>query len=290
MDALKIFLGLLVLFVAVTALALGAQSLASAGCVSTLSISGEISLEGPSLFSSTPSARTWIEKIKTWESSSSPVLLLDINSPGGGAVASKELYDALMASKKPVVSYLGEVAASGGYYAAAGTDFIVANPHTLTGSIGARAEILNYEQLFQKIGLRSESVQSGRLKDIGAGYRNMTTEERAILQSIIVELHQNFIKDVKEGRGANLTPAFEQVTDSRVLSATQAKAAGMVDAIGSRKDALQKAGALGNLGEEPSECPLDAPDPFNQAFQSFGSGFARGLVAVAPPTLKAYFR
>ncbi|HLD75769.1 MAG TPA: signal peptide peptidase SppA, partial [Candidatus Norongarragalinales archaeon] len=225
-----------------------------------------------------------ISSIEKWDASSSPVLLLEVDSPGGGAVASKELYDALRSVKKPVVAYLGEVAASGGYYAASATQYIVANPNTLTGSLGARAEILNYEQLFQKIGLRSESVQSGRLKDIGAGYRNMTPEERSILQGIIDELKGNFQKDVETARAGKLTPQFQTVLDSRVLSAKQALTAGLIDQVGTRKEALKMAAELGGLADDPAECRLDELNPFEKAFQSFGSGFARSLLSAAGPT------
>src|SRR3989338_2408938 len=216
MDGWKLLAGFFALFVVSVLAILAVTGVADASCVSVLSLQGEISFSEPSFFSSVPSARTCISSIEKWDASSSPVLLLEVDSPGGGAVASKELYDALRSVKKPVVAYLGEVAASGGYYAASATQYIVANPNTLTGRLGARAEILNYEQLFQKIGLRSESVQSGRLKDIGAGYRNMTPEERSILQGIIDELKGNFQKDVETARAGKLTPQFQTVLDSRV--------------------------------------------------------------------------
>ncbi|MDP2717152.1 MAG: signal peptide peptidase SppA, partial [Candidatus Micrarchaeota archaeon] len=248
MDVLKLVVALVVLGVLSGALVVMLQSGLESGCVATLSVHGGISLDGANdLFSSEPSARSIVNQIHGWQDSASPVLFLDVNSPGGSAVASQEIFEALRESDKPTVAYLGEVAASGGYYVAAGTDKIVAHPDTITGSIGAVADVTNYADLLDKLGVRQFSIKSGELKDIGAPYRNMTDAEKTLLQELIDETAGNFRSDVETARDGKLTPAYNVTRDARILSAKQALSAGLVDEIGSRAVALKRAAELGNL-------------------------------------------
>lgn len=291
MDLLKLVLVLVVLAVVAGVLTVGVQSVVQSSCVSVLDVHGVISLDGEaSFFSAQPGSRSLVKQIKDWQESSSPVLLLDVNSPGGSAVASKEIYDVLLESEKPVVAYLGEVAASGGYYVAAGSDFIVANPHAVTGSIGAIADVVNYQGLLEKLGVQQDVIKSGELKDIGAGYRNLTTQERQLLQGLIDETFQNFRADVEKSRAGNLTGFYQETLDARILSASQAKKAGLVDAVGSRQSALEKAATLGGLdATSVTECPLEPPTSFGDLFASAGSSFAQGMLRElsAPALLKA---
>ncbi|MBI4360546.1 signal peptide peptidase SppA [Candidatus Micrarchaeota archaeon] len=291
MDLLKLVLVFVVLAVFAGVLAVGVQSAVQSSCVSVLDVHGVITLDGEaSFFSAQPGSRALVEQIKNWQESSSPVLFLDINSPGGSAVASKEIYDALSESEKPVVAYLGEIAASGGYYVAAGSDFVIANPNTITGSIGAITDVVNYQGLLDKLGVTQEAIKSGQLKDIGAGYRNLTAQERLLLQGLIDETFQNFKADVEKGRQAKLTAFYQETLDARILSASQAQKAGLVDAIGSRQSALQKAAELGGLNAESvTECPLQAESGFGDVFASAGSSFAQGMLRElsAPSALRA---
>lgn len=281
MDALKIIAALFALIVLAAVAILAIQSISESSCVSVLRIEGPIGLDG--LGPGSVSSREIAQAIADFDAGSSNALLLEINSPGGSAVASSEIYDALKATNKTKVAYLSEVAASGGYYVAAGAGYIVANPNAITGSIGAVTDLINYQELFQKIGLRQEAIKSGELKDIGAPYRNMTEKERRLLQELIDETAARFIADVRAGRSSKLTPAFEGILDARILSAQAALKAGLVDQIGSRKAALQKAAAQAGLDvEEPSECDITPQPPaFSDLFygigSSLGQGFARGV-------------
>ncbi|MGD9581592.1 MAG: signal peptide peptidase SppA [Vampirovibrionia bacterium] len=129
-------------------------------------------------------------------------VLIRINSPGGTVGASQEVYNAIMRcrKKKPVVVSMGDVAASGGYYIASASDIIVANPGTLTGSIGVIFNTMNFTDLMQKVGVKSNVVKSGKFKDIGSGFRPMTEDERKLLLAIIDENYEQFVSDIIKGR------------------------------------------------------------------------------------------
>lgn len=171
-----------------------------------------------------------------------------MNSPGGSVVATREVYNAVDGLDKPSVSYFREVAASGAYYVASGTDYIVSDPDALTGSIGVIATVTQMADLFQMIGVNVTAIKSGPHKDIGSSFRNMTSDEQQILQALVDEIYQEFRQVVIDNRGKRLDMArFEEVTDGRVLSGRQAYKAGLVDELGTKKDAIMKAAELANI-------------------------------------------
>ncbi len=170
------------------------------------------------------------------------------NSPGGSVVATREVYAAVEELDKPSVSYFREMAASGAYYVASGTDYIVSDPDALTGSIGVVATVAQMSGLLEKLGINVTSVQSGPHKDIGSSFRNMTEKEEQILQELVDEVYAEFRDVVLENRKGRLDMArFEEVTDGRILSGRQAKRAGLVDELGSKKDAIMKAADLAGI-------------------------------------------
>lgn len=181
-------------------------------------------------------------------------IILRIDSPGGTVGASQEIYEEVKRTNavKPVVASMGSVGASGGYYAALGAQKIIANPGTITGSIGVIAKFANLEKLFEKIGYKSEVIKSGQLKDIGATNRPMTAEERALLQELINNLHGQFVKAVAESR---VLPEQEvrRLADGRIFSGEQALEAGLIDALGNFTDAIILAARLGGLDTETPE-------------------------------------
>jgi protease-4 len=175
-------------------------------------------------------------------------VVLRINSPGGAVVASDELYLAIkeLADKKPVVAQLNDVAASGGYYAALGADHIVANQATITGSIGVIAQFPEFTELFNKIGVEVHTIKSGQFKDIGAVDRPLTTEEEAILQSIIDDSYNQFVAAVVTSR--ELPEAtVRSLADGRIYSGQQALNAGLIDEIGTFDTAIERASSLANI-------------------------------------------
>lgn len=188
------------------------------------------------------------------ESPSVKAIVLRIDSPGGGVVPSQEIYDAVkrIRSKhnKAVVASMGTVAASGGYYIAAATDRIMANPGTLTGSIGVIMELANFEGLLKKIGVESVVVKSGAHKDIGSPFRKMKDEDRLILQSVMDDVHSQFIEAVAEGRSLDVG-AVRMLADGRVFTGRQAKAANLIDELGDLDDAIKLAAEMGGIEGEP---------------------------------------
>ena len=179
-------------------------------------------------------------------------IVLRINSPGGGVGPSQEIYAEVrkLKDKKPVVASMGAVAASGGYYIACGSRKIYANPGTITGSIGVIMQFVNVKDLIEKIGVKGFVVKSGALKDAGSPLRDMTPEERLYLQSVIDNVHGQFVHAVAEGRRLDVE-AVRQIADGRVFTGEQAKALGLVDVLGGQEDAVAEAGRMAKIEGEP---------------------------------------
>jgi len=179
-------------------------------------------------------------------------VVLRVETPGGGIAPSQEIHDEVRrtAEAKPVVVSMGAVAASGGYYISAPATKIVANPGTATGSIGVIIQFQEVHALFNKLGLRTQVVKSGPLKDAGSPFREMTDEERAVFQSLIDDLFQQFVDAVAEGRGMD-REAVLALADGRVYSGRQALNLGLVDRLGGFWDAVEWARELGGLSGEP---------------------------------------
>jgi protease IV len=181
-------------------------------------------------------------------------IVLRIDSPGGGVVPSQEIYDAVQRvrnkSNKAVIASMGTVAASGGYYIAAATDRILANPGTLTGSIGVIMEMANIEGLLKKIGVEGVVVKSGRYKDVGSPLRKMSDEEQALLQSVMDDVHKQFIEAVAAGRSLEVADV-KALADGRIFTGRQAKDAKLVDELGNLEDAIQLAAEIAGIEGEP---------------------------------------
>lgn len=186
------------------------------------------------------------------DSKSVKAVVLRVDSPGGGVAASQEIYEAVwrVRDNKPVVCSMGEVAASGGYYIACACDTIVANPGTLTGSIGALMEFMSAEELIKKVGLRFEVIKAGEVKDVGSISRRMTPAERAMLQAMLDDVHLQFMEAVAEGRGMDLD-SLRPYADGRVFTGRQAWSLGLVDTLGTLDDAISLAGRMGGLKDTP---------------------------------------
>ena len=187
-------------------------------------------------------------------------LLIKMNTPGGTVATSQELtsYVKELKSKDvPVVVCMSDVAASGGYYIASAADKIIAEPGTLTGSIGVIMNLMNFQGIEQKIGVRPETIKSGKFKDLGSPNREMTQEDRAILQSIIMDSYDQFVKAVAQGRKMDLD-TVRKIADGRVYSGLQAQKLGLVDELGGYDLALS---SLQKISKErfghKKDLPLD---------------------------------
>jgi protease IV len=167
-------------------------------------------------------------------------IIVRIDSPGGSTAASQEIYQEIKRTrtKKKVVASMGNVAASGGYYVALGADKIVADPGTLTGSIGVIMELANIQELLHKIGVSSEAIKSGPYKDIGSPFRKIKPEERRILEEVILNVRHQFVDVVMKERGLT-RDQVEKIADGRIFSGEQAKALGLIDELGGFEDAVE---------------------------------------------------
>jgi protease-4 len=175
-------------------------------------------------------------------------ILLRIDSPGGAVGASQEIYAEVKRTNevKPVVATMASMAASGGFYAAMGAEKIIANPGTLTGSIGVIVKFANLQELFAKVGYRSEVIKSGKLKDIGAPDRALAPEERQMLQGVIDSVHRQFVADVAASRSLPEQQVAE-LADGRIFSGETAKELGLIDELGNFTDAVKLASSLAGL-------------------------------------------
>ncbi len=179
-------------------------------------------------------------------------IVLRIDSPGGAVAPSQEIYEEVrkaIAKKKIIVS-MGSVAASGGYYIASPATKIIANPGTLTGSIGVIMEIPNVEGLMNKIGVKTEVIKSGRHKDIASVFRGIGKEEREILQNVLDNVHEQFIVAVAEGRKM-MRDDVKRIADGRIFTGEQALKIGLIDELGNLEDAVNIAAKLSGIKGEP---------------------------------------
>jgi len=188
--------------------------------------------------------------VKLSEKKDVKAIVLEINSPGGSVGAVQELYSQIQRvrqeTKKPIVAHLGDIAASGGYYLAAGCDKVVAQPGTLLGSIGVIFSAVNVEGLLQKLGIKSNVIKSGKMKDIGSMSRPMTEEERRLLQGLIDNAYGQFLHAVSVGRRIP-EERLRPIADGRIFTGEQGKEAGLVDQLGDLREAVNLAAQLGGI-------------------------------------------
>lgn len=180
-------------------------------------------------------------------------VVLRVDSPGGGVAASQEIYEKVRALRDRgiyVVASLGSVAASGGYYVACAADKIVADPGTLTGSIGALVGVANVEELLSKLGVEVEVLSSAEYKAMGSPFRPLSERERGLLQEVLLDIHRQFIEAVAEGRGLPVEDVAA-IADGRIFTGRQALELGLVDQLGGLDCAIRLAGEETGLGPEP---------------------------------------
>jgi protease IV len=198
-------------------------------------------------------------------------IVLEIDSPGGEVTASDQIYNAVVKAraKKPVVVYMDSLAASGGYYVSCGGKFLMANETTITGSIGVIIQTLNYEQLFNKIGLAAVVFKSGKFKDMLNGARPVTPEERELVQTFIMRTYDKFLGIVAKERNLPADLLRNTVADGRILSGRDALDHKLIDELGQLEDAFTKAKQLGNA-PEAKVVKYGPPFSLSRFFRVFG--------------------
>jgi len=224
---------------------IGSSSIShSSNLVASLEIKGTIS-----------DSKDFIEELNEYgKRTNVKSVIIRIDSPGGGVAASQEIYEAIKEfradTKKKVVVSMASTAASGGYYVACAADMIFANPGTITGSIGVIAQWYDYSDLLRWAKMQSVVIKSGDLKDSGSGFRPMTEEEKVYFQSLIDDMHSQFVSAVSESRNIP-EEEVRQLADGRVYSGREAKKNHLVDEIGTFQDAVKYAAKLGGITGEP---------------------------------------
>ncbi|RLC98476.1 MAG: signal peptide peptidase SppA [Chloroflexi bacterium] len=195
-------------------------------------------------------------------------VVLRVNSPGGSVVASDEIYQALLDFDKPVVIWMGEMAASGGYYISCGGDYVFAHPDTLTGSIGVISQFINAEELLDQVGVDVVVITSGPHKDMGSLFREMTEEEQSMWQGVTDEIYGEFVEIVAQARDLS-SDEVRELADGRVYTGRQALELGLVDELGTPDDAIAKAAELGGVEGDPQVIELKPTPSFMEALYSF---------------------
>jgi len=221
--------------------------------VAVISLNGPVQTEAGGLLFFTGNAitpqlvRTQLDKAKA--DRAVKAIVLRIESPGGSVAACQEILDEIERMEKPIVASFGSIAASGGYYIATKADKIVALPGTLTGSIGVISQIPNIEGLYNKLGINIEVFKGGKYKDMYSGLRELTSEERKLLQSITDIFYNQFVEAVAEGRELDVE-IVRDIATGQLYTGEQAKELGLVDELGGLNTAIEIAGKLAGV-EKP---------------------------------------
>jgi protease-4 len=200
------------------------------------------------------SGRPVVQQLDRWRDNSSiEAIVVHVNSPGGEVAISQEIHTAILQAReeKPVVVAMAAVAASGGYYVACGADRIMANPGTVTGSIGTVMSFHTFQGLMEKLGVGIETVKSGEFKDVGNYSREMTQEEELMLRSVIMDGYEQFVEAIAEGRDMEKDEVYP-LADGSVFTGLQAYNLGLIDTLGGLNEAIQLAAGLAGMEGKPN--------------------------------------
>ncbi len=220
--------------------------------IAEITIDNELVLktENPGMFGvKNPSVKDYIDELDKAENDPNiKAIILKVNCPGGEVVASEKLARKVkeVSEKKPVVAYVETLGASGAYMTIAPANYIVAEKHSIVGSIGVRMDIIHYYGLMKKIGINTTVIKAGKFKDIGSPYRPMTLEEKDYLEKMINETYMDFVKWVAENRNMTINETLK-VADGKIYSGSDAKKVGLVDAVGTEEDAINITAKLANI-------------------------------------------
>ncbi len=195
-----------------------------------------------------------VRQIKRYrENRNVDAILLRVDSPGGGVAASQEIYEEVkktVDSDKPVVVSMGAVAASGGYYVSLPASSIVANPGTITGSVGVISQFIHIEEMLDKLGIDVTTIKTGRYKDSGSSFREMEEFEKSYWQDLMDDVYEQFVTAVASAREFELDLAYE-LAEGKIYTGRQAYELGLIDTLGTYEDAIRIAADLGGIEGDP---------------------------------------
>jgi len=273
---------ILVIFIAIISL-LGSSDQFTNGTsfgntVAIVQVQGEIAYSQSSILGggvATPQSIT--DGIKQAEEDSSvSAIVLDVNSPGGSPVASEEIMNAVKNAKKPVVVWISDIGASGAYLVASPADKIVASPSSIVGSIGVILSLTDLSGLYQKIGVNQYAIKAGEYKDMGASYRNLTPEEEQMLQEMVNQDYEYFIKQVAENRKLDLD-YVRSIAEGKIYTGTQAKELKLVDETGDREKAIESAARLGGIKGDYEVVTITPTETLADIIKGYSTNFAYAL-------------
>ena len=203
------------------------------------------------------------------DDSSIKAIVVRIDSPGGSVAPVQEIYSELQKIDKPIVASMGGTAASGGYYVACAADTIMANPGTLTGSIGVIMQFTRMKGLYDKIGLEHQVIKSGEFKDTGSPFRELNEKEQAVLQATVDNVYNQFVDTIFEARKSLLSrPEIVELADGRIFSGQQALDSKLLDQLGNLPEAIETAAELANIDGKPKVVRKEKKEPLLE--QLFG--------------------
>ncbi|MCD6279550.1 signal peptide peptidase SppA [Candidatus Micrarchaeota archaeon] len=211
------------------------------GCTAYMKITGELNTHDADMLLTgySPGSRTIADKIDELNNNANVKgLFIEIDSGGGSVIATKEIYNALEKFNKPIIVYINDIGASGGYYISLPADVIIANPDSTVGNIGVRATFISMRGLLDKIGISTVTLKTGKFKDIGDPFKNMTPEEKAVVSTMLNETYNEFLNDLLKHRHIK-DINISTLTDGRIFSGRQAMRYGLVDKIGYFNDAKE---------------------------------------------------
>ena len=208
-----------------------------------------------------------------------PAIVLRLNTPGGGVAPTQEIYDTVLKARqkgKKIIGSMGTVAASGGYYIASACDSIMANPGTITGSIGVIADFAEFSNLLKKLGIDITVVKSGKYKDMGSISRPMSEEEKELISGVIMDTYDQFVQAVSKGRRMDVE-TVKKYADGRIFTGRQAKNLGLVDKLGTFQDAIDMAGRITGIGANPPVVKEEKELLWNMITKGMSNIFFKGM-------------
>lgn len=251
----------------------------SDGKIALISVRGIITAAEPGALGESAIDDLKLQLKQAGEDEKVKAVVLHVDSPGGEVTASDIIYNAVRKvrdqHKKPVVVYMGSLAASGGYYIACGGSWLMANETTLTGSIGVIMQTINYEQLFGKVGLSMITFKSGDFKDMLSGSRQMSEPEKEYVQSLIMQTYGKFVGIVAKERKLDEATLRTGLADGRVVSGKDALAGKLINGLGELEDAYAKATELAKI-KNPSVIRYESPFRLGRIFRLLGQSEESG--------------
>ena len=213
-------------------------------------------------------------------------ILVDINSPGGSPVASQEIGNALKDSEKPTVALIRDVGASGGYWVASASDYIIASPMSITGSVGVIGSYLEFSGLLERYNVTYQRMVSGKYKDLGTPLKPLTPVEEVIFQKKLDNIHQYFLDEVRANRNLS-TETMQEISTGIIFLGSEAKDLGLVDELGGKKEAIKHFEQLLNITAEPVDYVPEVSffDLLSGVMSSFGFSIGEGIAGIADEPL-----